>query len=361
MAKPRVFVSSTYYDLRHIRKGVEDFIASLGFDSVLFESGSIPFSHDRSLDESCYKEIATCHILVLIVGGRYGSATSDGTTKPAIEELEKHYQYYNSITAQEFKTSIAEDIPVYIFVDKGVLAEYQTYKGNRDNTSIRYAHVDSVNVFRLLEAIYALERNNLVRGFENLDDITTWLRDQWAGLFADYLKTRSAVASLQTLERQLESLENITGVLKDYSEKIIEGVSPDKYSAIKQTLDEKLRSKNAITALEGSRLGGHLLREHGCDPLKIIHVIAEATDIHSLEKAVEGLVPDCSMAQIDDRASGDMANVVRGALELPPIAEPAGEESAARRRLRMRAGERAWMEERMRLVEGANREGPLES
>ncbi len=46
MAKPRVFVSSTYYDLKHIRNSVETFIENLGYDAVLFESGDIPFHHD---------------------------------------------------------------------------------------------------------------------------------------------------------------------------------------------------------------------------------------------------------------------------------------------------------------------------
>src|SRR5438270_9251216 len=32
MARPRVFVSSTYYDLRHIRGSLEVFIGSLGYD-----------------------------------------------------------------------------------------------------------------------------------------------------------------------------------------------------------------------------------------------------------------------------------------------------------------------------------------
>jgi hypothetical protein len=39
MAKPRVFVISTYYDLKHIRNSLEAFIESLGYDPVLFESG----------------------------------------------------------------------------------------------------------------------------------------------------------------------------------------------------------------------------------------------------------------------------------------------------------------------------------
>ena len=70
MAKPRVFVSSTYYDLRHVRQGIESFIEGLGFEAVLFESGDIPFSHEQPLDESCYQEISKCHILVLIIGGK---------------------------------------------------------------------------------------------------------------------------------------------------------------------------------------------------------------------------------------------------------------------------------------------------
>jgi hypothetical protein len=34
MAKPRVFVSSTYYDLKHIRASLELFIESLGFEAI---------------------------------------------------------------------------------------------------------------------------------------------------------------------------------------------------------------------------------------------------------------------------------------------------------------------------------------
>jgi hypothetical protein len=49
MAKPRVFVSSTYYDLCHIRDRLELFVENFGYDAVLFESGDIPFRHDKPL------------------------------------------------------------------------------------------------------------------------------------------------------------------------------------------------------------------------------------------------------------------------------------------------------------------------
>ena len=82
MAKPRIFVSSTYYDLRHIRASLETFISSLGYEPVLSEKGNIAYTHDGPLDESCYREAAGADILVMIIGGRYGSERSDSRTTP---------------------------------------------------------------------------------------------------------------------------------------------------------------------------------------------------------------------------------------------------------------------------------------
>ena len=176
MAKPRLFVSSTYYDLKHIRDRLEAFIEGFGYEPVLFESGDIPFRHDVPLDESCYAEIQSCHILILIVGGRYGSPSSGDEAKRK-DEVDKKYEFYSSITRKEYVTARERDIPIFIFVEKNVLAEYETYKHNK-TSNISYAHVESINVFHLLDEIIGRERNNFVRGFDRFDDIATWLREQ---------------------------------------------------------------------------------------------------------------------------------------------------------------------------------------
>jgi len=39
MSKPRIFVSSTYYDLKHVRSSLEAFIERLGYEPILSEKG----------------------------------------------------------------------------------------------------------------------------------------------------------------------------------------------------------------------------------------------------------------------------------------------------------------------------------
>jgi len=187
MAKPRVFVSSTYYDLKHIRSSMELFIEGLGFEAVLSEKGDIAYTPDRALDESCYREAAAADIFVLVVGGRYGSEVSGANrkTSPAF------FDRYDSITKKEFDTAYGHDIPVYIVMESGVHSEYQTYLRNKENEQIRYAHVDSVNVFKLIEEILTKPRNNPVFTFERFSQVEVWLKDQWSGFFRELLKTRS--------------------------------------------------------------------------------------------------------------------------------------------------------------------------
>jgi hypothetical protein len=41
MAIPRVFISSTWYDLKYIRENLRYFVKTLGYEPVLSEEGSV--------------------------------------------------------------------------------------------------------------------------------------------------------------------------------------------------------------------------------------------------------------------------------------------------------------------------------
>lgn len=224
MAKPKVFISSTYYDLKHIRFGLENFIKNLGYEAIIFEKGNITFHHDKALDISCYEEVNNSHMQILIIGGRFGSkATVQGTTKKNKDDvnIQKQYEDYNSITQKEYEIAHNKDIPIFIFVEKNVLSEYRTYKENIENTTIKYAHVDNINIFKLIHNIYSKPKNNYIVAFENLDDITDWLKEQWAGMFADYLTKKSDKNNIDTIQSKINELSSVINSLQVYTKALM--------------------------------------------------------------------------------------------------------------------------------------------
>lgn len=246
MAKPRIFVSSTYYDLKHLRSSLDNFIQSLGFESVLSEKGDIAYSPDTPLDESCYREASNADIFVLIVGGRYGSATSKEEKKPSKNFIDK----YESITKKEYEAAINSDIPTYILIETNVYSEYHTFLRNKKNKGINYAHVDSENVFRLIEYILSKPRNNPLRTFERFGEIESWLREQWSGLFRELLKKMTNQQQLSSLSSQVDALGAINETLKRYLEQIVKKISPDEATSLIDSEQERLNIHQQLEVLK---------------------------------------------------------------------------------------------------------------
>ena len=89
MAAPRVFVSSTYYDLQHVRNDLRIFIQGLGYEAVMHDKGNIPYTQEVSLEESCYNELDTCDIVVCIIGNKFGTKSANGDYSITMSELQK--------------------------------------------------------------------------------------------------------------------------------------------------------------------------------------------------------------------------------------------------------------------------------
>ena len=53
MAKPRIFVSSTCYDLKEIRSQIREFIIDYGYEPILSEFGDIFFDYGEHPQDSC--------------------------------------------------------------------------------------------------------------------------------------------------------------------------------------------------------------------------------------------------------------------------------------------------------------------
>jgi hypothetical protein len=201
MATPRVFISSTYYDLRQVRDDLERMIRDLGYEPVRNETGSIPYFKREHPELAAYREIELCDILVSIIGGRFGTESRDDSRF--------------SISQNELRRALERGVQVFIFIDKNVLGEYQTYLRNRQLSTVQYVHVDETRIFEFIEEIHSLPRNNPIASFETAGEISNYLRAQWAGLFQRFLQEQTRIEQLQVLAEMNSTARTLKEVV-DY-------------------------------------------------------------------------------------------------------------------------------------------------
>ena len=330
MAKPRVFVSSTYFDLKHIRASLDLFIDSLGFEPVLSEKGDIAYTHDRPLDESCYREAENSDIFVLVVGGRYGSEVSSDKKRVSNEFFER----YDSITRKEYESAAGRDIPIYILLEKGVHSEYQTYLRNKEVKSISYAHVDSVNVFVLIEDILSRPRNNPIQTFERFEEIENWLRDQWAGLFRELLRRQSQQQQLAGLSAQVGDLKATNETLKKYLEAVMLGADRTVSSQLIQSEEQRLLSLRKDEAASSNDWVKYVAKRADLPVASVVEAVRGAKSRDEFVEAVYKLSPSgteyknliAKTLQQSSRAKRDL-NDARLILGVPLFDEEAGDMS----------------------------------
>lgn len=201
MARPRVFVSSTYYDLRQVRSDLETFIKEIGYDPVLFERGQVPYGRDKKLEEYCYTEIEHCDIVIAVIGGRFGSASQ---------------RTPNSISQVELVAALKAGRQVYIFIEKSVFGEYRTYLVNKDNAGIKFHFADNPAIYDFIEKCEGLPNNNPIHTFESARDIVEVLREQWAGLFQRFLQEdsrKTEIAAVQDIGQTAKTLKELVDFL----------------------------------------------------------------------------------------------------------------------------------------------------
>jgi hypothetical protein len=215
MARPRVFLSSTYYDLHQSREDIERFVRSLGYDCVRHETGNVPYEKSGRLEASAYREVDLCDILVTVIGGRFGMESKD------------HPGF--SITQNEIMRALDKGIQVYIFIERNILTEYELWRINKDNKTIKFKFADDPRIYSFIDSLYALQTNNPIIGFGNVSEITTYLLEQWAGLFQRYL-------SMQTRLKEVAIVEDMRGIAGTLKEMV------DFLSASHQDHDSSLRS-----------------------------------------------------------------------------------------------------------------------
>ena len=83
--------------------------------------------------------------------------------------------------------------------------------------------MDNPKIYIFLEKVYELPTNNQIVPFSKTSEIIEYLKEQWSGLFHEYLieETKKEEISLALkLKEQIENFNNIIEYLKENNEKI---------------------------------------------------------------------------------------------------------------------------------------------
>jgi hypothetical protein len=214
MAVPKVFISSTCFDLSEVREQLSRFISSYGFEPVLSEHGDVFYHPDLHTHEACVHEVTNCQLFILIVGGRFGGEYISDKSK--------------SITNAEYDAAKRHDIPVFTYVRTAVLSNHHIYQENKNKpfaSDIDYPAIDkqkyAVDIFNFIDQVRRSPINNALEGFENFSDIESSIRKQWAGMFFDFIGIFEKLpSSIQQIIRKQINHKNSNLLYTDDPQKI---------------------------------------------------------------------------------------------------------------------------------------------
>lgn len=222
MATPKVFVSSTCYDLREIRDSLYSFAKSFGFDPVLSEFGDVFFHPDLHTHEACVNEVANCQLFILLIGGRFGGSYISDKSK--------------SITNAEYEAALKCKIPVFTYIKRAVLENHHLYQSNKDKEFIKSMNFPAievqehaVSIFEFINSVRRASVNNAYEPFETSKDIESHLRKQWSSMFYDFLKNRELSQKIAHTNLALDGLVGTADKLESLVKSLYKSV--DKVNA----------------------------------------------------------------------------------------------------------------------------------
>lgn len=231
MARLRVFVSSTCYDLDIVRSELRPFVVSAGYEPVMSEYSDVLFDPRLHTHDSCVKEVVGCDVVVLIIGARFGGtavpAALAGVDLDAVAQMSTNStallaREKLSITQLEVLKAVEASVPVYAFVDERVLYDHLVYEKNKDKPAI----IDQLDfpsiqkretakyIFEFINFLSHRRTGNSVIGFSRLDEIRSHLITQWSQLFQRLL-TESRTRSQETIRYRdfSERIEDLKAVV----------------------------------------------------------------------------------------------------------------------------------------------------
>jgi len=208
---PNIFISSTISDLQYLRDAIRDAIVDLRYHPVMSEHGEIGYIRATTAANACYRTVEQCHMVILIIGKRYGSPGDDGL----------------SVTHKEYLAAKEANIPTITLVEQQVLHYKEVFDASPEsdlwNTFSRMDRPSST--FKLIDDIsFSVVFNGLI-SFTSAVDAKEKLKLQIADFVGERLgdtiapmskQIKDVLAEIKTLRTQVAHGPGDTGDTKKY-------------------------------------------------------------------------------------------------------------------------------------------------
>lgn len=236
MAYPRVFISSTCYDLGEIRDSLLDYLQSLHFDPILSERGDVFYHPDLHTHEACVTEVENCHLFILIIGGRFGGEYKIDTSK--------------SITNAEYSAARALNRPVFTFIKRDLYDDHRLYQRNKSKKAvmkeIEFPSVEkqefAPQIFEFINEVRLAEVNNGFFPFEYARDLRDLLGKQFAGMMCDFLNKRLKEKEHIKLTQLFDNLSLVNKKTEEILENIYKKVNKTGATKQIQEIDKEIEA-----------------------------------------------------------------------------------------------------------------------
>jgi hypothetical protein len=178
---------------------------------------------------------------VLVVGSRFGGATVPKALETIdldrLADLSRADRFGEdktriSITQAEVLQAIQMRVPVFAFVDSGVMRDHLTYEKNKNKpiiSQIEFSSIDKADtapyIFEFINFLRLRNENNSIFEFSRFEDIENQLKKQWAGLFQRLLNEQR--------EKGLETrrIDHLTSQIADLKAAVLSSIPNDNLKA----------------------------------------------------------------------------------------------------------------------------------
>jgi hypothetical protein len=200
----------------------------------LSDDGDVFYNPSSHTHDACLREVETCQLFVLIIGGRYGGLFKDGNT---------------SITNNEYRQAVKNNIPVFALVENAVHAEHHLFGTNKKERpeifeKIKYPNCDHIKIFDFLDEVRKNSKNNSLFPFKDFLDIESYLKKQWAGMMFDFLDQRQNDAHSKITNRLLDDLSIATRKSEELIKILLKSSDHANADAAIQKVDIKVEAEN---------------------------------------------------------------------------------------------------------------------